>query len=295
MHTVTLLTDPAAPVLDPSGVDDLAARWEGGAVRWLAPGAAAAFDCAALPGDLDRAAGELREQGIDLAVRPADAGPMGLLIADMDSTMIGQECIDELAEMAGVGERVRAITARAMAGELDFEGALRERVGLLAGLDAGIVERVLAERIAPAPGARVLVATMRARGAHTALVSGGFTLFTGPVAAALGFHEHRANTLEVADGRLTGRVVPPVLGREAKAAALQEIAARRGLGPRAAVAVGDGANDLAMLGLAGLGVAMHAKPAVAAAASVRLDHADLTGILYLQGIARADFVGDEAA
>ena len=208
----------------------------------------------------------------------------------MDSTMIRQECIDELAAEAGVGPRVAAITARAMNGELDFEGALDARVALLEGLPVAIIDKVLADRITYMPGGFDLVATMRARGAYCALVSGGFTAFTARVAAALGFHENRANTLLAEGGFLTGRVARPILGREAKVAALKDIVARLGLTPADVLAVGDGANDLGMLGLAGTGVALHAKPVVQAQAKVRVNHGDLSALLFLQGIARSDFV-----
>jgi phosphoserine phosphatase len=211
------------------------------------------------------------------------------LLADMDSTMIGQECIDELADVAGIGAHVAAITARAMNGELDFEAALTERVALLRDLPVTVIAEVLASRITYTPGGAALVATMRASGGYAALVSGGFTAFTAAVAAHLGFDENRANRLEVADGRLTGRVIAPILGRAAKVAALEEICARLGCGPEAAIAVGDGANDLGMLGRAGAGVALHAKPAVAAQCSLRVNHGDLSALLFLQGYARADF------
>ncbi len=212
-----------------------------------------------------------------------------MLIADMDSTMIEQECIDELADVAGVGPRVADITARAMNGELDFEGALRERVGLLKGLDAGVIDKVLAERISYMPGGRALLATMKAAGGHAVLVSGGFTAFADRVARDLGFDEARANTLEIAGGLLTGTVAEPILGRAAKVATLEEVSARLGIGADAVIAVGDGANDLGMLGLAGTGVALHAKPSVAAQCDVRVNHGDLTALLYLQGYAKADF------
>jgi len=207
----------------------------------------------------------------------------------MDSTMIQQECIDELAEEAGVGERVKDITARAMNGELDFKGALIERVGLLKGLPESVIARVLQTRITHMPGGKVLLATMKAHGAHAALVSGGFTAFTARVAADLGFDENRANTLLTADGRLTGEVARPILGREAKVQALQEITARLGITPADVIAVGDGANDLGMLGLAGTGVALHAKPSVQAECDIRVNHGDLTALLYLQGYAETDF------
>jgi phosphoserine phosphatase len=207
----------------------------------------------------------------------------------MYSTMIGQECIDELADMAGVGPRVAEITRRAMNGEIDFEGALIERVGLLRGLPESVIARVLAERITFTPGGRALIATMKANGGYTALVSGGFTAFTGAVAEELGFDEHRANTLLARDGHLTGEVARPILGREAKIAALREISARLGISHAEVLAVGDGANDLGMLRLAGAGVALHAKPAVAAQCDLRINHGDLSALLYIQGYAIGDF------
>jgi phosphoserine phosphatase len=202
----------------------------------------------------------------------------------MDSTMIGQECLDELADFVGQKARVAAITERAMRGEIAFEPALEERVALLAGLSAAVVDEVIAKRITVTSGARALVHTMRAHGAHTCLVSGGFTLFTGPIAALIGFAENRGNRLEInRGGRFTGRVVPPILGRDAKLATLVELRARLGLAPEETVVAGDGANDLLMISQAGLGVAYHAKPMVAAAAAARIDHCDLTALLYAQG------------
>ncbi|HRO16483.1 MAG TPA: phosphoserine phosphatase SerB, partial [Paracoccus sp. (in: a-proteobacteria)] len=204
---------------------------------------------------------------------------------------IQQECIDELADVAGVGPRVAAITARAMNGELNFHEALLERVALLKGLPDSMVAEVLEHRITFAPGGRTLVATMKAQGAWTALVSGGFTDFTGPIADRLGFDEQRANVLlSDEQGRLSGKVGLPVLGREAKVEALVEITAARGLTPADAIAVGDGANDLGMLQRAGAGVALHAKPVVAAQAPIRINHGDLTALLYLQGYGRDEFV-----
>jgi phosphoserine phosphatase len=207
----------------------------------------------------------------------------------MDSTMIQQECIDELAEEAGVGDRVKEITARAMNGELDFEGALTERVGLLKGLPEGVIQQVIDSRITLMPGGPKLIATMKANGAYCALVSGGFTAFTAKIAATLGFDENRANTLIAEGGTLTGEVGRPILGREAKVQALEEITARLGLSEADVIAVGDGANDLGMLGRAGMGVALHAKPAVAAQCDIRINHGDLTSLLYLQGYSRAEF------
>ncbi|MEY8841255.1 phosphoserine phosphatase SerB, partial [Cribrihabitans sp. XS_ASV171] len=234
---------------------------------------------------------ELQGMNVDLVVQPAANRRKGMLLADMDSTMIRQECIDELAEEAGVGDRVREITARAMRGELDFEGSLLERVALLEGLEAAVIDRVIDTRIELMPGARTLIDTMHAQGAHAALVSGGFTAFTHRVAALLNFDEHHANELVIENGRLTGDVTRPILGREAKVEALERISARLGLTEDDVIAVGDGANDLGMLHRAGTGVALHAKPAVAAQCDVRINHGDLTALLYLQGYARSEFAG----
>lgn len=227
---------------------------------------------------------------VDFAVQPADGRRKRLLIADMDSTIIGCECLDELADFAGVKDKVSEITERAMRGELLFEGALRERVGMLKGLSVDALQACYDDRVKLNPGARTLVATMAANGARCALVSGGFTFFTSRVAAAAGFHLNRANTLAEADGALTGLVGEPILGKEAKLAALVEETAALGLTPADALAVGDGANDLAMIEAAGLGVAYRAKPIVAAQAHAKVDHADLTALLYFQGYRAAEFV-----
>ncbi len=229
---------------------------------------------------------------LDLNLVPAEGRRKRLLIADMDSTIIPVECIDLVAEYAGTGPEVRAITERAMAGELDFEDSLRARIALAEGLEEAALVRIHDERIALNPGARTLVRTMAGHGAHTALVSGGFTWFAGRVAAAAGFVEHRANTLLFEDGRLTGRVAEPVLGREAKLQALDEMTRSLKLTPADALAVGDGANDLAMIRAAGLGVAFRAKPVVAEAADARITQADLTALLYLQGYRFEEFARD---
>jgi phosphoserine phosphatase len=289
MFMVTLLTSPAAPSLDPALVASLRNAWGGGDAAWLAPDEAAEFAVPAVPEGRWEVWSELQGMGVDMVVQPVAGRRKRMLLADMDSTMIRQECIDELADMAGVGAEVAAITARAMNGELDFEGALKARLALLTGLDAGVIGRVLAERITFMPGGRTLVATMKANGGYAALVSGGFTAFTGPVAAALGFDEHRANELLVAEGRLLGVPAEPILGREAKVRALEEITARLGIAEAEVMAVGDGANDLGMLKRAGAGVALHAKPAVAAQVDIRVNHGDLSALLYIQGYSRDDF------
>lgn len=288
MLVAVLIARPGA--LDPALVGSLCDAFAGGALRWLSPGEAAEFDLALLPGNFETVRADLQSYGVDLNVVPAENRRKKLLLADMDSTMIGQECIDELADLAGVGDHVKAVTARAMNGELDFESALRERVALLKGQDETIITRVLESRITPAAGGRELVATMRANGAYAALVSGGFTAFTSAVAGWFGFDENRANTLLAEGGKLTGAVGLPILGREAKVAALEQLAAKLPGGVADAVAVGDGANDLGMLGLAGFGVALHAKPSVAAQCDLRINQGDLTALLYLQGYARSDFV-----
>ncbi|MEP1538996.1 MAG: phosphoserine phosphatase SerB [Paracoccaceae bacterium] len=288
MHVVTLIAKPGK--LDPALVESLRNAWGGGDAIWLAPDEAAEFSVDRSPDNLWDVWSDVQKLNVDLVLQPAEGRRKKVLIADMDSTMIQQECIDELAEVAGVGDHVRGITARAMNGELDFDGAVRERVGLMKGLGAEKIDQVLAERITMMPGGDVLLATMRANGAYTALVSGGFTMFTAAVAKQLGFHENRANTLIVKDGVLTGEVGMPILGREAKVEALNEITLRLDLQARDVIAVGDGANDLGMLGLAGSGVALHAKPSVAAECDIRINHGDLSALLYLQGYAKDAFV-----
>lgn len=290
MYVVTLLTNPAERNLDATLVENLRNAWGGGEAKWLSVEEAAEFTIPTLPSNRSEVWDDLQQTGVDLIVQSVAGRRKRMLLADMDSTMIRQECIDELAFVAGVGPQVAAITARAMNGELDFEGALIERVALLKGLPAAMIDHVLDERITHMPGGFELVATMKADGGHAALVSGGFTAFTARVATALGFDEHRANTLILADDRLTGEVGQPILGRAAKVQALHEITARLGITPADVLAVGDGANDLGMLGLAGTGVALHAKPAVAAQCDVRVNHGDLSALLFLQGYARSDFV-----
>lgn len=289
MFVATLLTNPETPVLDRVTVESLRNAWGGGDAHWLNPGIAAEFPLEALPENLWQVWEGLQSLKVDLAVQPADGRRKRLLIADMDSTMIQQECIDELADEAGVGPYVADITKRAMNGELDFEAALKERVGLLKGLPTSVIDRVIRDRITLMPGGKVLLATMRANGAYAALVSGGFTAFTARIAEVLGFDENRANTLLTDGDVLAGSVAMPILGKQAKLESLEEISARLGIMPEAAVAVGDGANDLAMLNRAGMGVALHAKPSVQAQCSVRVNHGDLTALLYLQGYSVEDF------
>jgi len=288
----TLVSNPATRALAASLAHKVRDALGASELDWLAE--AVACDIA-LPAGMDAAgaaaaiAAALDGAPVDFAVQEQAGRRRKLLIADMDSTMIDQECIDELADEVGVKAEVAAITAMAMNDEIAFEPALRQRVALLAGLDEFVFDKLVRDRITLAAGARELVATMRRDGAYTALVSGGFDAFTARIAARLGFNEHRANRLVMAQGRLTGEVAEPVLGREAKATALREITGRLGIGLDEVIAVGDGANDLDMLALAGAGVALHAKPAVAAMARIRIDHADLTALLYLQGYRLSEF------
>lgn len=290
MFVATLLANPKAADLDRAAVEALRDAWGGGEARWLNPGVAAEFALAQMPDNRWDVWQGLQGIGVDLVVQPAEGRRKAMLLADMDSTMIQQECIDELADVAGVGAQVAAITARAMNGELDFEGALTERLGLLAGLPESVIAEVIESRITFMPGGHDLLRTMKANGAYCALVSGGFTAFTGYVAETLGFDENRANLLGIENGRLTGIPVRPILGREAKVQALEEITARLGLAHDQVMAVGDGANDLGMLALAGAGVALHAKPAVAAQCDIRIHHGDLSALLYIQGYSAEEFV-----
>jgi phosphoserine phosphatase len=227
---------------------------------------------------------------IDLALQPVEGRRKHLLLADMDSTMIQQECIDELADEVGLKDSVSSITARAMRGEIDFEPALKERVALLKGLDLSVVDKLFESRITYTPGGKTLIQTMKANGAYCALVSGGFTHFTSRVRAELGFDEDRANLLIEENGTLSGEVGMPILGKDAKRQRLHELAEELKLDLKQSMAVGDGANDLAMIEDAGAGVALHAKPAVAAQARFVIDHGDLTGLLFLQGYKEEEFV-----
>lgn len=290
MFTATLIGEALTRGDLSAAADRLAAAGCAPAVpSWLDEGAAAdiAFDTAP---EAARGALEGALAGIDAVVQPTATRRKALIVADMDSTMITVECIDELADYAGIKAEVAAVTEAAMRGELDFEGALDARVALLAGLDEAVIAQCLAERVHIMPGAKALVRTMRAHGAEAVLVSGGFTRFAEPVAAAIGFDRAIANVLLIADGRLTGTVAKPIVGSATKEETLLAAIAARGIDPALSLAVGDGANDLAMIRRAGLGVAYHAKPIVAAAAGARVDHGDLSALLYAQGYARKDWV-----
>jgi phosphoserine phosphatase len=293
----TLICNPADPALDSTVIDGARAILPSpGQAQWLFDEVAVDIpftgsdDVGAVLTRLREARGDLP---IDIVVQPQALRRKKLFLADMDSTMIGQECIDELADYAGLRAHVAGITERAMRGEIEFESALRERVALLKGLPVSVVDEVLKKRITLTPGGRELVATMRAHGAWTCLISGGFTLFTSAVAAMIGFQENRANELLVRDGKLTGEVTEPILGRAAKLATLTELREAFDLDDIDTLVVGDGANDLGMIQHAGLGVAYHAKPAVAAVAAARIDHGDLTALLYAQGYRRDEFRGDD--
>jgi phosphoserine phosphatase len=295
LFAVTLV-GPDASAVEAAAQATRSLAGEAGEVKsatWLAP---SAFDLLVETGDRSAlmAAAARATEGlpVDHAVQPEDGRRKRLFLADMDSTIVGCEGLDELADYAGVKAEVAAVTERAMRGEIAFEGALRERVSKLEGLPESVLARCYAERVRLNPGARTLVRTLAAHGVRCVLVSGGFDAFSAPVAAEAGFQHHQANRLEAVDGRLTGRVLEPIVGREAKLQALQRHAVELGVGTDAALAVGDGANDLAMIKAAGLGVAYRAKPVVAAEADVRLDHADLSALLYLQGYREAEFVAD---
>jgi phosphoserine phosphatase len=295
-HIATLISNPAAPALDDTALECArTALPHPKSPKWLDPGIAADVPFTPDGGNdqralADRVRAALAGRPVDVVVQRTENRRKRLFLADMDSTMIGQECIDELADHAGLKAHVAAITERAMRGEIAFEPALRERVGLLKGLPAAVVDDVIAKRIVLTPGGRTLVATMRENGAYTCLVSGGFTLFTGRIGAAIGFDENHANVLMVdGDGKFAGTVQEPILGKDAKLATLNKLRQRLGLAREDVIAVGDGANDIPMLEAAGLGVAYHGKPAVAQAAAARIDHGDLTALLYMQGYSRAEF------
>jgi phosphoserine phosphatase len=296
-HVLTLIAPARGPALDQVHLHAARAALKAlhatvGAARWLKKGEAADLPFADLAPNQAEAAvrGALGDAPIDLVAQAAEGRRKRLLVADMDSTIVTGETLDELADFAGLKERIAAITARAMNGELDFAAALRERVAMLEGLPEEALERTC-DRIVLTPGAATLVATMRAHGAVCALVSGGFRFFTARVRERVGFHLDEANELIIESGRLTGRVAEPILDKDAKLATLRRLAAEYALPLAATLAVGDGANDLPMLQAAGLGVAFHAKPSVAAAARVRIDHADLSALLWIQGYTEEEQVG----
>lgn len=291
-HVLSLIANPASHDLSADHVE-LAQRTAGGAVDWLAKGVACDIALrkeADLEAILSQVRQALSEAPIDVNIVPMAGRRKKLLLADMDSTLIGQECIDELGAALGIKDRIAAITERSMRGEMNFEEALRERVALLRGVSRAQIGQIIADKITLNPGARVAVQTMRANGAYTALVSGGFTLFTTVIAAQLGFHENRANTLLFHGDSLSGAVSEPILGREAKLQALNELTAAKHINTMDAVCIGDGANDLAMIQAAGMGIAFRAKPIVAAEASAQINHGDLTGLLYLQGYREAELI-----
>jgi phosphoserine phosphatase len=290
--TLVLLSNPARPALDTGTVQAALEMLRGGGATvgtadWLAADVACEIPFAGgIPAGMERG---IAMTGIDAIVVPSEGRRKKLLVADMESTTIENEMLDELAEFLGLRDKISAITARAMNGEIDFAGALKERVGLLKGLPVGKLDEA-AQRIRYMPGGATLVATMKRHGAYCALVSGGFTHFTGLVRRKLGFDLDSANVLTHDGKTLSGTVEPPVLGKEAKLATLQRLAKEQNIAPDDTLAVGDGANDLPMLTEAGLGVAFHAKPAVAAQVAARIDHCDLTALLYLQGYRRSEFV-----
>jgi phosphoserine phosphatase len=293
----TLISNPNDPALDQTAVEAARAILPAaGEPDWLDPGIAADIPFSPNASDetpqaiAERLRAARGDRPVDVVVQPIAARRKKLFLADMDSTMIGQECIDELAAFAGLKEHVAAITERAMRGDIAFEPALRERVALLKGLALRVVDEVIEKHITLTPGGPTLVRTMRAHGAYTCLISGGFTVFTTRIAAQIGFQENRANTLDIVDGTFAGTVAPPIIGRDAKLATLLELRESFDLDTIDTLVVGDGANDLGMIEAAGLGVAYRAKPKVAAAAAARIDFGDLTALLYAQGYRRDEFV-----
>jgi phosphoserine phosphatase len=301
-YVATLISPADQPAVTDALARDVARYLpHGRPVDWLEPGVAVDiaflldYEAGAAPRALiAELAADIRDIAggapVDVVIQLQDHRRKKLFVADMDSTMIGQECIDELADYAGVKARVAGITARAMRGEIAFEPALRERVALLKGLPAAVIDTVIAERIHLTPGGPTLLATMRAHGARSCLVSGGFTAFTAVIAAKIGFDENHANTLLSEGGRLTGKVAEPILGRAAKRDTLIALRRHLGLSAQETLAAGDGANDIPMVEEAGLGVAFHGKPALKHVAAAAIDHGDLTALLYAQGYRREDFV-----
>ena len=293
-HVATLVCNPESPILKAPLLQSVRDALPTSRVVWLNQGVAVDFLFESALGDLAALRRTLLAavagEEADIIVQPVVHRRKRLFLADMDSTMIGQECIDELAAFAGLKEKVSAITERAMRGELAFEPALRERVAMLKGLPVDIVDEIIETRLTLTPGGRTLVETMKASGGYCCLVSGGFTLFTSRIGARIGFDENRANELLTAGETFAGTVAEPILGREAKLATLIELRGKFGFSAVETMAVGDGANDLAMLEEADMGYAYRAKPHVASAADAQINHADLTALLYAQGYVRGDFV-----
>ena len=289
MITAILTSAPNA-TLPRLRLDQLCLDWPVDGITWLARNQAVMLHLSHMPDDHNHRWAEWQTEQVDLNFTQTAPTPKRMLIADMDGTMIGQECLDELAEMAGVGDHVRQITARAMNGELNFDEALRERVQLLKDHPARLIDDVLKERISFMSGATILLATMRKHGAYAALVSGGFTPFTQYVSGQLGFDEHHGNTLIIANDTLTGDVANPIKGKQSKRQICLDLSTRLHVPLSDILTVGDGANDLAMLDIAGMGVAYRAKPVVAAASRWRINHGDLSALLYLQGYQKDDFI-----
>ncbi|MGV8854154.1 MAG: phosphoserine phosphatase SerB [Devosia sp.] len=289
MPVLCLIANPIASELDPA-LAAAVVQETGGELNWLDHAIACEIIDPKSTDALDLARQVIGSRKVDAALVPSEGRRKPLLIADMDSTMINEECIDELAAALGIKEQVADITDRAMRGELDFAAALDTRVALLKGLERRVIEEVRREQITLAPGGRALIQTMKAYGAYTALVSGGFTYFADFFAKRIGFDEAVANVLEFDGDRLTGTVAKPIVDKSTKRERLLALAAERNVPLSRTIAVGDGANDLEMIRIAGFGVALHAKPAVAAEAGIRIDHADLTALLYLQGYTHEDIV-----
>lgn len=291
-YTISLISNPDKPNLKTFLVSELCEKWNGRSCKSLCPDVAAEFVVDSFPIDFEDVWTALYDLGIDLVIQPSKFRKKQLLVADMDSTIIEQECLDELADFSGIGDLVKGITKRAMNGDIPFDQALKERVAMLEGEGTEILEQTWQSRITFTPGARELVGTMRAYGAYCVLVSGGFTAFTERVASALGFDETHANTLVIENNVLTGEVGVPILGKETKLEVLTKLVSSLNLKFSDSLAVGDGANDLAMLSAAGMGVAFRSHPIVARQSKIKINHGDLTSLLFLQGYTFDEFVGN---